>query len=96
MCGPEDRLENLFGYVCLEDRVPADHPLRPIRSLADAVLVGLNGRFESLSSARLWPFKPPGTGRRPRLVEDGTEVSYGRACSLTSKKLPRARSCDGR
>lgn len=37
MCGREDRSENLFSYVRLEERVPADHPLRPIRVLADEV-----------------------------------------------------------
>lgn len=50
MRGREVRSESLFSYVRLEDRVPADHPLRPIRALADEVLGGLSGRFEALYS----------------------------------------------
>ena len=37
----------MFSYVDLETRVPADHPLRVIRSFADAVLAGMSERFES-------------------------------------------------
>ena len=35
----KDRSESLFRYVRLEERVPSDHPLRPIRALANEVLV---------------------------------------------------------
>ena len=45
MRGRDDRDEGLFSYVRLEERVPADHPLRAIRSLADEALAVLNGRF---------------------------------------------------
>ena len=38
MRGRDDRNEGLFSYVRLEERVPADHPLRAIRSLADEAL----------------------------------------------------------
>jgi transposase len=48
MRGRECRSEGLFSYVRLEERVPADHPLRPIRALADEALSGLSGRFEGL------------------------------------------------
>jgi hypothetical protein len=48
MRGREAASANLFNYVRLEERVPADHPLRPILALADAVLAGLNERFKSL------------------------------------------------
>ena len=37
------RSDGLFSYVRLEDRIPADHPLRPIRALADQALAALNG-----------------------------------------------------
>ncbi len=50
MRGRDDRGEGLFSYVRLEERVPADHPLRAIRVLADAALGALNGRFEALYS----------------------------------------------
>ena len=48
-----------MSYVRLEERVPADHPLRPIRALADEVLAGLNERFEGLCSGRGRPSIPP-------------------------------------
>ena len=48
MRGTDDRPERLFCYVGLEERVPADHPLRPIKRLADEALGSLNRRFEGL------------------------------------------------
>jgi transposase len=51
MRGRDDRTEGFFSYVRLEDRVPADHPLRPIRALADEALSALSGRFEGLYSS---------------------------------------------
>ena len=48
MRGREDRGEGMFSYIRLEDRVPADHPLRAIRLLAEevlAVLAVLDGRL---------------------------------------------------
>ena len=51
MRGQEDRSEGLFSYLRLEERVPADHPLRPIRALADEVLALLNARFAELYSS---------------------------------------------
>ncbi|HEY4987027.1 MAG TPA: transposase, partial [Bradyrhizobium sp.] len=34
----DERSEGIFSYVRLEQRVPADHPLRAIRDLVDAAL----------------------------------------------------------
>ena len=59
MRGRDDRDEGLFSYVRLEERVPADHPLRAIRSLADDALAALNGRFEALYSQTGRPSIPP-------------------------------------
>src|SRR6478752_5843216 len=50
MRGLDDRPEGLFSYVRLEERVPADHPLRSIRRLCDDALGRLNDRFEALYS----------------------------------------------
>jgi len=35
MRGEDQRSEVLFSYVRLESRIPADHPLRAIRTLID-------------------------------------------------------------
>ena len=59
MRGRGDRSESLFSYVRLEERVPADHPLRPIRALADEVLAGRSDRFEDLYSGLNRPSIPP-------------------------------------
>ena len=48
MRGLENSNRNLFSYVDLEKRVPQDHPLRAIRKLADAVLKGLDGKFDGM------------------------------------------------
>jgi len=69
MRGREDRSESLFSYVRLKERVPADHPLRAIRALADEVLAGLNGRFETLYSQRGRPSIPPEMLLRATLLQ---------------------------
>lgn len=35
MCGEDERTEGMFSYVLPEQRVPHDHPLRPIREIVD-------------------------------------------------------------
>lgn len=47
MRGVDARSGSLFSYVDLEARVPAKHPLRTIRRLAEAVLAGMDGRFSA-------------------------------------------------
>ena len=58
MRGRDDRLEGFFSYVRLEERIPVDHPLRPIRALADEALGLLNERFEALYAATGRPSIP--------------------------------------
>src|SRR6202167_2518683 len=50
MRGLDDRSEGFFSYVRLEERIPQDHTLRPIRALADEALAALSKRFEGLYS----------------------------------------------
>lgn len=50
MRGGDDRTEGLFSYVSCEARVPTDHPLRPIRAIADEALEVLSADFEGLYS----------------------------------------------
>ena len=40
MRGDDPRHESMFSYVTPEQRVRADHPLRPIRRMTDAALRG--------------------------------------------------------
>jgi transposase len=59
MRGPDERQSILFSYRLIEDRIPADHPLRAMRSLVDPVLVELSPRFQALYSGIGRPSIPP-------------------------------------
>lgn len=48
MRGRDDRSKGLFSYVRLEERIPADHPLRAIGGLCDEAFGCLDARFEAL------------------------------------------------
>lgn len=48
MRGNDIEQPSLFSYVSLEDRVPADHPLRAIRALANDALRGMDRLFDEL------------------------------------------------
>src|SRR5438132_13192225 len=50
MRGSDGQQGGVFSYVSPERRIPADHPLRPIREMTDEVLRQLSPRF-----ARLYP-----------------------------------------
>ena len=57
--GEDHRSEGIFSYLRLEDRVPADHPLRPIRDLADAALLKMSRAFHKLYAREGRPSIPP-------------------------------------
>jgi transposase len=59
MRGNESRQAPVFSYVSLEERVPADHPLRAIREAVDDVLGGMSARFDTLYAASGRPSIPP-------------------------------------
>ena len=48
MRGHVDPQGPLFSYFSLEERVPADHPLRSIKLQADAILRSMAAEFESM------------------------------------------------
>lgn len=69
MRGRDDRSEGFFSYVRLEERIPKDHPLRPIRALADEALAALNNRFEGLYSTMGRPSIAPEMLLRATLLQ---------------------------
>jgi len=50
MRGDDNQQEGMFSYVSPEKRVPADHPLRPIRKMVDEILKEMSPRFTKLYS----------------------------------------------
>jgi transposase len=59
MRGPDERQAVLFSYRSIEDRIPADHPLRAMRRLVDPLLVELSPRFQALYASTGRPSIPP-------------------------------------
>jgi transposase len=48
MRGQDLQQDELFSYGSLENRIPKQHPLRPIRDMADDALGKLDGRFNEI------------------------------------------------
>lgn len=79
MRGDQEQQAPMWSYISPEQRIPQDHPLRPLRTLVDAVLKELSPRFSRLYA------KPVG----PRLPRSGC---CGRCCSRCSTAFARDRS----
>ena len=48
MRGDDEQQLDVFSYVSPEQRIPQDHPLRPVRVMADEALADLKPRFSKL------------------------------------------------
>src|SRR5712664_3792870 len=48
MRGDDEQQAAMFSYISPEQRVPADHPLRPIRQMTDEIFKQLSPRFDAL------------------------------------------------
>src|ERR1700684_2410402 len=59
MRGDDQQQFGVFSYVSLEDRVPTDHPLRPIRKAVDEVFRAMNKDFDGLYAKAGRPSIPP-------------------------------------
>ena len=51
--------EGMFSYLTPAQRVPKDHPLRPIRRLVDEVLIELSPVFQRMYARTGRPSIPP-------------------------------------
>lgn len=70
MRGSDERTGSLFSYVDLEARVRRDHPLRPIREIANAALADLSEDFAALYPPKLGrPSIPPERLLRAMLLQ---------------------------
>ena len=59
MRGTDTQQSSMFSYLSPEERVPANHPLRPIRLMVDDALKALSPAFSRLYSAFGRPSIPP-------------------------------------
>lgn len=69
MRGETAREASLFSYRTLEERVPASHPLRTIRRMADEVLATISDRLAPLYSTVGRPSIPPEVLLRALLIQ---------------------------
>lgn len=69
MRGNESRQMSCFSYISPEERVPPDHPLRPIRKMVDHTLKELSPLFDKLYSHTGRPSISPEMLLRATLVQ---------------------------
>ena len=59
MRGADQPQTAMFSYLSVEDRIPAEHPLRAIHALINPILAALSPRFEPLYARMGRPSIPP-------------------------------------
>jgi transposase len=59
MRGQVDPQSKLFSYISVEERIPADHPLRRVKAQADGVLRSMNSLFNEMYAAQGRPSIAP-------------------------------------
>lgn len=69
MRGDDEQPDSMFSYVSPEQRVPADHPLRPIRQVVDAILREMSREFDALYARTGRPSIPPERLLRAQLLQ---------------------------
>src|SRR3954464_12586750 len=69
MRGDDKICGSFFSYIDLEDRVRADHPLRPIREIANTAWAALSADFAALYSGMGRPSVPPEKLLRAMLLQ---------------------------
>src|SRR5262247_2672099 len=79
MRGDDRQQAGMWSYISPEQRVPAGHPLRPIRAMVDTILVELSQEFAKLYSPVGRPSIPPEKLLRALLLQV--------LCSTRSERL---------
>ena len=87
MRGPDTQQNAMFSYQTPEERVPADHPLRPIRTMVDMALKRLSPVFEQMYAALGHPSIAPGETAAPLLLQvlytiRSERISTSTCCSV--------------
>jgi len=79
MRGKDEQQLDVFSYVSPEQRVPQDHPLRPLRAMTDEALRDLQPRFNKLYAKTGRPSIAPEKLLRALLLQA--------LCSVRSERL---------
>jgi transposase len=69
MRGDDQQQSGMFSYVSVEDRVPADHPLRAVRKVVDEVLRTMAKEFDGMYAKTGRPSVPPERLLRAALLQ---------------------------
>ena len=69
MRGSDRRSGALFSYVDIEERVPAGHPLRVIRGIANEALASMSGALDAVYASTGRPSIPPEVLLRALLLQ---------------------------
>jgi transposase len=69
MRGNDQQQIHVFSYISPEQRVPKDHPLRPIRKMVDAALKELSPQFDLMYAKVGRPSIPPEQLLRAQLLQ---------------------------
>ncbi len=48
MLGQDTQQSGMFSYLSAEERVPLDHPLRPVRAMVDTALREMSSSFDAM------------------------------------------------
>src|SRR5262250_551939 len=69
MRGTDQQQSHVFSYISPEQRVPRDHPLRPIRTMVDEILKQLSPQFDKMYAKVGRPSIPPEKLLRAQLLQ---------------------------
>lgn len=78
MRGTDHQQADMYSYISAEVRIRADHPLRPIREMADAALKNMSERFDAMYAR---------TGRPSTLPRSCCERNGSRCCLRQFRRL---------
>ena len=87
----DEKQAGMFSYVSPERRIPADHPLRPIREMTDEVLRHLSPRFARLYAKTGRPSIAPEKLLRFRFQEFYSARRMLRSTTLNMRPKPYIR-----
>ncbi len=69
MRGSDQQQTHVFSYISPDQRVPKDHPLRPIRTMVDEILKQLSPQFDKMYAKVGRPSIPPEQLLRAQLLQ---------------------------